>query len=155
MAYYGDPKIKEKATDDLTTLEYELKIEKNHCDHRELDLFKLDLHATAEVAGNVLTTSGRPVHPGYVYLVSALVSLRGPDRNISQQLDENGAFKFEGVGASDYYLVQNPRNQAPDENDAPYPRTYFPSASELGQATKIVLTEGAKLENLTLRLGQP
>ena len=55
----------------------------------------------------------------------------------------------------DYYLVVNPRNQAPDENHAPYPRTYFPSASEPGQATKIVVTEGAKLENLTLRLGQP
>jgi len=35
------------------------------------------------------------------------------------------------------------------------PRTYFPSASEPGQATRIVVTEGAKLENLTLRLGQP
>lgn len=151
LAYKGDPETREKATDALTTLEYELKIEKNHCDHRELDLFKIDLHATAEVTGNVLTTSGRPVHPGFVYLVSA----DDPDHSTSKQLDENGAFKFEGVAAGDYYLVLNPRNEAPGENDPPYSRTYFPSASEPRQATRIVVTEDAKLENLTLRVGQP
>ena len=151
LAYQGDPETREKATDTLTTLEYELTIEKNHCDHRELDLFKIDLHATAEVTGNVLTTSGRPVNPGFVYLVSA----DDPDHSTSEQLDENGAFKFEGVAAGDYYLVLNPRNEAPGENDPPYPRTYFPSASEPAQATRIVVTEDAKLENLTLRVGQP
>lgn len=151
LAYVGDPETREKATDTLTTLEYELKIEKNHCDHRELNLFKGDLHATAEVTGNVLTTSGRPVHPGFVYLVSA----DDPDRSTSQQLDENGAFKFEGVGVGDYYLVLNPRNEAPGENDPPYSRTYFPSAAEPAQATRIVVTEDAKLENLTLRVSQP
>ncbi len=148
---YGDPKTEENPTDTLTTIEYEVTIEKSHCHHREMDLVKIDLHATAEVAGNVLTTSGRPVHPGFVYLASA----DDPDWSIFKQLDENGGFKFEGVAVGDYYLVVNPRNQAPDETHAPYPRTYFPSAAEPGQATRIVVTEGAKLENLTLRLGQP
>lgn len=133
----------------MTTFEYEVQIGKNECQYRELDTFKVDLHATAEVSGNVLTPSGRAVSPGYVYLVNAA------DANDSdfKKLDEGGSFKFEGVAVGEYYLVLNPRNEAPDENHAPYPRTYYPNAAEASAATKIVVTEGVKLENLTLRVG--
>jgi hypothetical protein len=107
------------------------------------------LHATAEISGHVLTASGRPVSPGYVNLVSA----SNPDDRTFKEIDNNGSFKFEGVAVGEYYLVLNPRNEAPDENDAPYPRTYYPNAQDAAAATKIVITEGAKLENLTLHVG--
>jgi hypothetical protein len=144
-----DERAKIKATDSLTTFEYEVKVEKNQCQYRQIDTVKVDLHATAEVSGNVLTAKGGAVSPGYVYLVNAADS----DRSSYEQLDANGSFKFEGVPVGEYYLVLNPRNEPPDEHDAPYPRTYYPNAPEVGGATKIVVTEGAKLENLTLRLG--
>jgi hypothetical protein len=149
MAYREDEKAKITTTDVLTTFEYEVQIARNQCSYRQIDAFKIDLHATAEISGNVLTASGSPVSPGYVYLVNAA------DSNDSdfKKLEENGSFKFEGVAVGEYYLVLNPRNQAPTENDAPYPRTYYPSTNEASAATKIVVTEGAKLENLTLRLG--
>ncbi|HWN07691.1 MAG TPA: carboxypeptidase-like regulatory domain-containing protein [Pyrinomonadaceae bacterium] len=150
MAYREDEQGKIETTDALTTFEYEVQIGKNECQYRQLDTFKVDLHATAEVSGNVLTASGRPVSPGYVYLVNAT----DPDDSDFKKLDANGSFKFEGVAVGEYYLVLNPRNQAPDENDAPYPRTYYPNMAEASAATKIVVTEGAKLESLTLRVGQ-
>jgi len=151
MAYREDEQGKTDPTDTLTTFEYEVQIAKNQCHYRQLDAFKIDLHATAEVSGNVLTASGRPVSPGYVYLVNAA------DQNDSEfkQLEENGSFKFEGVPIGEYYVVLNPRNEAPNENDAPYPRTYYPNMAEASAATRIVVTEGAKLENLTLRVGAP
>ena len=126
-----------------------VQIAKNQCHYRQLDAFKIDLHATAEVSGNVLNASGRAVSSGYVYLVNAA------DSNDSEfkKLEDNGSFKFEGVAVGEYYLVLNPRNEAPDENDAPYPRTYYPNMPEAAAATKIVVTEGAKLENLTLHVG--
>ncbi len=99
----------------------------------------------------MLTRSGQAVNLGHVYLVKA----DNPDHSFSKKLEPDGSFKFEGVPVGDYYLVLNPRNRAPDESDAPYPRTYYPNVADPNQATKIVVTEGAKLENLTLRLGQP
>jgi hypothetical protein len=89
------------------------------------------------------------VSPGLVHLVDA----SNPNHRAFTRIDDNGSFKFEGVAVGEYYLVLNPRNEPPDENDAPYPRTYYPNAAEPGSATKIVVTEGAKLENLTLRVG--
>lgn len=151
MSYHDDPTFKQDATDVLTTIEYEVKIEKSNCDYRQIDVFKVDLHATAEVSGNVLTAAGRPVTPGRVYLVDA----SDPDRSESEKLEDNGSFKFQNVAIGEYFLVLNPRNEAPGETDAPYPQTYYPSAPEANAATKIVVTEGAKLENLTLRLGRP
>ena len=151
MAYAEEDQGRLETTDTLTTFEYEVEVERNQCQYRQLDTFKVDLHATAEVSGNVLTASGRAVSPGYVYLVNAADT----DKSDFEKLGENGSFKFEGVAVGEYYLVLNPRNEPPNENDAPYPRTYYPNAQEVSAATKIVVTEGAKLENLTLRLGPP
>ena len=145
----GNEPTRIEATDALTTFEYEVEIPKNQCHYRQTDTFQIDLHATAEVSGNVLTASGRPVSPGWIYLVNA----SDPTDRASIKLEDNGLFKFEGVAVGEYYLVLNPDNEAPDENDAPYPRTYYPGAPDPGGATKIVVTEGAKLENLLLRLG--
>ena len=149
MAYREDEQGKIETTDALTTFEYEVQIAKNQCHYRQIDAFKIDLHATAEVSGSVLTGSGRPVSLGYVYLVNS----SDPDHSIYNKLQDHGSFKFEGVAVGEYYLVLNPRNEAPGENDAPYPRTYYPNAQDAGAATKIVITEGAKLENLTLHVG--
>ena len=149
MAYSENEQGKIASTDALTTFEYEVQIAKNQCQYRQIEAFEVDLHATAEVSGNVLTASGRPVSQGWVYLVNAA----DPNDSEFEELEDNGSFKFEGVAVGEYYLVLNPRNEPPREDDAPYPRTYYPSADDPGGATKIVVTEGAKLENLLLRVG--
>ena len=52
-----------------------------------------------------------------------------------------------------FHLVVNPRNEAPGDEEPPYARTFYPNAADINGATKIVVTEGAKLENVTLRVG--
>lgn len=69
----------------------------------------------------MLTASGRSVGPGFVYLVNT----SNPDESDFKKIEENGSFKFEGVAVGQYYLVLSPRSEAPGENDAPYPRTYY------------------------------
>lgn len=51
-----------------------------------------------------------------------------------------------GVAAGAHSLFLNPRNEPPGENHPLYRRTYtyFPHAIEPFEATKIVVTEGAK-----------
>ena len=64
------------------------------------------------------------------------------------QCTEHGASRL-----SEFFLVLNPDNKAPDEDDAPYPRTFYPNPADESGAEKIVVTEGAKLKNLILRVG--
>ncbi len=149
LAYSEHDQGKLVSTDALTTFEYEVQVAKQQCQYRQIDTFKVDLHATAEVSGHVLTGAGHPISPGHVYLVNA----SNANDSELKQIEQDGSFKFDGVPVGEYYLVLNPRNEAPDENDAPYPRTYYPNMAEASAATKIVVTEGAKLENLTLRVG--
>ena len=139
-------------TDTLTTIEYKVELEKSECDYREFDLFPVDLHATAEISGTVMTASDRPVNGGDVYL---LEGEEDSNRFLSAKIEANGSFKFENVAVGEYLLVLNPDNRAPDENEPPYARTFYPHAIDASRATKIVVTEGAKLENLTLRVGPP
>jgi hypothetical protein len=139
------------ATEAETTIEYEVKLEKNECFYSELDLFNIDLHATAEISGNVLNESGHPLEKGTLYLVDATK----PESSRFQILEKDGSFKYTYLPAGEYYLVMNPRNEAPGASSAPYPTTYYPGVSNASEATRIVVTKGAKLENLTLRLGKP
>ena len=148
----GGQEVRTNATDTLTTLDYEVTLEKNHCDYQELQIIKDDLHATAEMSGKVLTASGTGLDKGSVCLVKAA---KPDDYPTARQLEADGSFAFAGVAPGEYYIVLNPRNEAPDRDAAPYPRTYYPGVSTLEKATKITVAEGAKLEDLNLHLGPP
>ena len=149
LATRDDLISKLETTDTLTTMEYKVELGRSECDYRQFDLFPVDLHATAEVSGALLTASGLPVNKGYVYLMKRADS----DRFNYTKIEANGSFKFENVAVGEYFLVLNPDNEAPDEDDPPYARAFYPNATDASGATKIVVTEGAKLENLTLRVG--
>lgn len=148
MAYPEDKQATINAST-LTIFEYEAQVARNECHFRQLEAVKRNLDSTAEVSGSVVTGSGRPVSRGWVYLVNAAY----PADSELKKIETNGSFKFESVPVGDYYLVLNPHNAPPDESDAPYPRTYYPHAADASTAAKIVVTEGVKLENLTLRVG--
>ena len=152
MTHSAEQIPKVQTTDELTTIEYTVELGKSKCDYRQLNVFPVDLHANAELAGSVLTLSGTPVDKGAVYLIKDKDDL---NRWRDAKIDANGSFKFEGIKAGEYFLVLNPDNRAPDQNDAPYPRTFYPNSPDDLSATKIAITEGAKLENVTLRVGPP
>ena len=150
--YEDDVPVTVNATDTLTTLDYEITLEKNHCDYQELDIFKDNLHATAQLTGQVLTASGTGLDKGLINLVK---SAQPEDYFRTAQLGADGLFKFGDIAPGEYYIVLNRKNEAPRKEDAPYPRTYYPGVSKLDEATKVVVAEGAKLEHLDLRLGEP
>ncbi len=151
LRYSDGPTLKVDATDAETAIEYEVKLEKNQCFYSELDLYEIDLHATAAISGHVLNESGHPLEKGTIYLVDATK----PESSRFDILEKDGSFKYTYLPAGEYYLVMNPNNEAPGNSSAPYPTTYYPGVPHASEATRIVVTEGAKLENLTLQLGRP
>jgi len=146
MTAANDP-VKVETTDALTTIEYKVELEKGECDYKQFDVWPVNLHATAEVSGMVLTASGHPIDKGYVYLQ------KSEEYSKNTKIEADGSFKFTQIAAGEYFLVLNPKDKAPNEDDPPYARTFYPNAKDEGGATKIVVSEGAKLENLTLRVG--
>ena len=137
-------------TDSLTTFEYDITLEKSECSYQQLDLEGTNPHATATVAGNVLTATGEPVDTGGVGLINEVDT--GPD--YFESLHKDGSFKFEAVAPGEYYVVLNAKSDVPDKYDAPYARTYYPGTEDQREAKKIQVTEGATIENLSMRVGQ-
>ncbi|HEV2708136.1 MAG TPA: carboxypeptidase-like regulatory domain-containing protein [Pyrinomonadaceae bacterium] len=146
VLYRTDEQLDVRPTDEQTVVEYKVNIPERSCHYRQLDVLEIDLHATAEISGRVLTDAGQPVTQGSIYLVDAEDS---GDKSYAK-IEENGSFKFEGVAVGRYFLVVNPDDAPPGEYDAPYPRTFYPGASDSAQATPLVITEGAKLENMNV-----
>ena len=58
-------------TEQRTTVEYTVQLGKGQCDYRELDIYKVDLKATAEIRGRVVGADGKPVPQLTVYLYPA------------------------------------------------------------------------------------
>lgn len=130
----------------LSTFEYYITLDKNQCHYLEVDKTGTDPRAIATVMGNVVTATGEAVDKGWISLIN--VSEFGGD--YFQQLKPGGSFQFELVAAGEYYLVLNERSNVPEE-DAPHPRTYYPSAEDSREGKTIVVTKGASIGNLTLR----
>jgi hypothetical protein len=131
-------------------LEYDVILEKSQCSYVELDVDGADPHASATVTGSVLTATGQGVDKGFVYLVNVLDN----GRDASSDLNKDGSFRFEKVAPGEYYIVLNPVNDVPHHYDAPYARTYYPGTVDKREAKKIQVTEGAKIENLVMHVGE-
>jgi hypothetical protein len=144
--------VKTDSTDERTVIEYAVELPAGRCAYDLIDVYKVDLHATAEVSGKVLDESDRPVTRGQVRLFKAEPKEGADPEEAYTRIGADGSFKFEGVAVGNYYLVINPREEAPDEYDAPYPRTFYPGVAEQSKATPIVVTEGLKLEDLVFRV---
>jgi|GEM_PF-1580328 len=146
-----DVVVRSTQTESASTFEYDVTLEKGQCSYLELDVYGTDPRATATVAGNVLTATGQAVDKGAVSLISEVDT--GPDYRAF--LTKDGSFRFENVAPGQYNLVLNARNEVPEEYDAPYPRTYYLATVDKRQAEKIQVTEGARIENLAMRVGSP
>lgn len=144
--------VKSAPTDEKTVIEYGVEIPAGQCTYNELDVYKVDLHATAEVSGKVIDELGRPVTRGYVRLFKTAPKEGSDPEAAYTKINEDGSFKFEGVAAGNYYLVMNPRDEAPGEYEAPHPKTYYSGVAEQSKATPVVVTEGLKLEDIIFRV---
>lgn len=101
-----DVTVRSTQTESLSTLEYDVTLEKSQCSYLELDLYGTDPRATATVAGNVLTPTGQAVDKSAVSLINRVDT--GPD--YVELFKEDGSFRFESVAPGEYHLVLNARN---------------------------------------------
>ena len=147
--------VEDEPTDEQTVVKYRVEIPTGQCAYNEIEVFKVDLHATAEVSGKILDESGQPVTRGYVYLVDSVPADGKEPGSRSTKIGDDGSFKFEYVAVGSFLLVINPRDEAPGESDAPHPRTFYPGVADKEQASPLVITEGLKLEDLTFRVRGP
>lgn len=143
--------VRADPTDERTVVEYAVEVPSGQCAYDEVRIYKIDLHATAELSGKVVDEAGQPVTRGYVRLFRAEPEEGSNPEAAHTRINEDGGFKFEGVAVGNYHLVLNPRDEAPDEYDAPHPKTFYPGVADQSQATPIVVTEGLKLGDLVLR----
>lgn len=149
MTYSDDVAVRSTQTESISTLEYDVTLEKSQCSYLELDVEGTDPRATAMVAGNVLAETGQAVDKGIVDLINDVDT--GPDYRAL--LKKDGSFRFERVAAGSYHLAINAKKEVPEEFDAPFPRTYYPATADKREAKKIQVTEGAVIENLAMRVG--
>jgi hypothetical protein len=147
--------VKTDPTDEQTVIEYGVTLAAGECTYSEIQIHKVDLHATAEVSGRVVDVMGRPVTRGYVYLIEAAPKEGKDAERDDTKINDDGSFKFKGVAVGSFYLAFNPDDRAPDESDAPHPRTFFPGVADAKQATPLVISEGAKVADIFFRVRGP
>lgn len=149
MTYADDVAVRATQNESMSIFEYDVTLEKSECSYRELDVDGTDPRATAMVNGRVLTATGQGVDKGAVSLINGVDT--GPD--YVESLKKDGSFRFERVATGTYHLVLNAMKEVPEEYDAPYARTYYPATEVKREAEAIQITEGARIENLTMRVG--
>ena len=147
--------VKTVPTDEQTVIEYPVELPTGRCTYSELNVYKVDLHATAEISGKVIDEAGQPVTRGYVHLADAVPQGGSEAWGESTPIGGDGSFKFEGVAVGSFLLVINPHDEAPDGSHAPHPRTFYPGVADREQATPLVITEGLKVEGVTFRVRGP
>jgi hypothetical protein len=100
-----------------------------------------------QIQGHIVAPDG--------HLVSAAVELFLTDRYSMRRgwweySDGDKGFQFNGVAPGDYLLVFNNDNNV--DPDAPFPRTFYPSAPDLVRAQRIHVTEDDEIINADLHV---
>jgi hypothetical protein len=145
------PGVKAQPTERRTVFEYTVKVARGQCDYRELELYKVDLKATAEVGGRVTGFDGKPVARLTVYLYPAM-----PGQTFSSsdyeftRTDSEGRYTFSGLRGGHFWVAVNP-GRTP-EVDSPYPPTFHPGVPDVNTATTVLLEDGQKLSAINIRL---
>jgi len=101
------------------------------------------------ISGRVTDAEGHPVPDIQVDLVFADGERRLRFANMVNG-DKEGRYELTDIPPGRYLLGLNLNSFSP--TDSPYPRTYYPGASDLAHATIIEMGEGQKLSNYDLRL---
>jgi len=63
---------------------------------------------------------------------------------------EEGNFAFNHVAPGDYIVVYNYNNRV--DSGRPYPRTFYPSSTDLDHAKRIHVNEGEKVSNIVVHV---
>jgi hypothetical protein len=144
------PDFRGEPTEKQTVVEYELNIPLGQCDYREIQLYKVDLRARAEISGKVVDIEGKPERDLTLYLYPATDQSFSSDDYEIATTDTEGNYSFKGLKAGRYRLGVN-IGRMPDVS-APYPETFYPGVPQPERATILSLVEGQKLTNRNIQL---
>lgn len=133
-----------------TMLSYDVNVGPGQCGYKQVNVFKIDLKATASVAGRVIASDGKPVAnlPVYLYRVED-IDKQGPHYEFGIT-DERGFYKIEGLRPGSFYIGVNIRHHP--EISAPYPATFYPGVAMADQARVISLAHEQSLQSIDLQL---
>lgn len=107
----------------------------------------------ATISGKVLDWQGKPVGE---QVQLSLIPVEAADKPVgkvphrSEYTRKNGNYVFDGVKPGKYILGVNVA-EAPARN-TPFPKTYFPSASDVSKAKVIEIAVGQKLADIDLKM---
>lgn len=104
---------------------------------------------TGKITGRVIGPDGMPLDATSVDLYRASQYDDSHQGQFGYQRDSK-PFEFGGLPAGDYILVFNRMNQL--NPDAPFPRTFYPDASNLNGAQIVHLGDGQQIGNADIHL---
>jgi len=121
---------------------------------------RLSIQATGEIRGRLVNAKGEPVEKAMISIFSADgVTEDMFDRVRSgymtrAETEKDGSFRFVRLRSGNYHLAVNmvEDERRPNSSVAAYPRLFYPGVTSFKDAKPIVLADGAKLENIEIKL---
>jgi hypothetical protein len=144
MRFRGDDRpIDEKPEETQTVFEYSATASPDVCDYQYLNTFKIDLKATASIAGVFLLDNWKYVprfYPSVCRLMPTEEETLKECRTEFYGLNPDGTFKFEGLREGNYTIVLNDDDFL--DGSSPFRRHYYPGVRDFPKAEPIVLGQG-------------
>lgn len=144
MRFSGDDRaIDEKPEETQTVFEYSAIASPDACDYQYLNTFKIDLKATASIAGVFLLDDWKYVprfYPSVCRLMPTEKETLDHCRTEFSGLNPDGTFKFEGLREGNYTIVMNDDDFL--DGNSPFRRHYYPGVRDFSKAEPIVLGQG-------------
>ena len=138
-----DRPIDERPEEAQTIFEYSATASAAACDYQFFDTFKIDLKATASIAGVFLLDNWKYVprfFPSVCRLMPTEEETLKRCRTEYYGINPDGTFKFEGLREGNYTIVLNDDDFL--DGSAPFRRHYYPGVRDFSKAEPIVLGQG-------------
>lgn len=138
-----DRPIDNKPEETQTVFEYSATASPDVCDYQYFNTFKIDLKATASIAGVFLLDNWKYVpkfYPRVCRLMPTEKDTLKECRTTFDGLNPDGTFKFEGLREGNYTIVMNDDDFL--DGSSPFRRHYYPGVRDFSQAEPIVLEQG-------------
>jgi hypothetical protein len=144
LRFSGDDRpIDEKPEETQTVFEYSATASPDACDYQLFDTFKIDLKATASIAGVFLLDNWKYVprfYPSVCRLMPTEKETLEQCRTEFYGINRDGTFKFEGLREGTYTIVMNDDDFL--DGSSPFRRHYYPGVRDFSKAEPIVLEQG-------------
>lgn len=143
---------KNSPTENETVFEYEIDAEENKCNYNQIELYPIDLKATAKINGKFIPKNWDffpKIYPRLCKLKETEdETLKSCTTDYDLKMD--GSFEFKGLREGKYTLVANEDN-FPD-GASPFWRHYYPGVRNFTDAQPIILEQGQTLSDITFNL---